>query len=95
MFTVDYVYVIILTILVNIPFGFLRGPQRQFSILWFVYIHLPVPLVIWFRNIFDVDLSWGFAPFYFGAYLLGQWLGKKTYFKWKKSRVVTEESENR
>jgi hypothetical protein len=79
MFQPEYIYVILLTILANIPFGYLRGNTKRFSLLWFLYIHLPVPLVIFLRNLFEVELTWSFAPVYFGAYLFGQWIGKKIF----------------
>ncbi|MFW5877726.1 MAG: hypothetical protein ACOCUP_01305 [bacterium] len=82
----DYFYVVLFTILINIPFGYLRGDKKRFSFLWFLYIHIPVPFGILFRDKMVVELSWSFAPLYFGAYLLGQWLGMR-YFKFRKGRV--------
>lgn len=87
MFQPEYIYVILLTIVVNIPFGYLRGNAKRFSFLWFLFIHLPVPLVIYFRNLFEIDLTWSFAPVYFGAYLFGQWLGKKLFI-FRKRKVL-------
>jgi len=82
----DYFFVVLFTILINLPFGYLRGDKRKFSFLWFLYIHIPVPLVILFREKMAVELNLVLAPFYFGAYLLGQWLGKK-YFQFRKGKV--------
>ena len=79
----EYIYVIVLTLLINIPFGYLRGDHKPLSLLWFLYIHLPVPAVILFRKWFDVEISLQFAPFYFGSYLFGQWIGKKLYARRK------------
>jgi FtsH-binding integral membrane protein len=81
----EYFYVVLFTIIINIPFGYLRGDKKRFSVLWFVYIHLPVPFVIFFREKMAVELSWGFAPFFFGSYLLGQWLGK-LFFRYQRKR---------
>ncbi|NOY95009.1 MAG: hypothetical protein GXO81_01290 [Chlorobi bacterium] len=45
--------------------------------MWFLAIHAPVPLVILTRKFFGLGLTWRLAPFLFGSYILGQWLGKK------------------
>ncbi len=82
----DYVFVVLFTILINLPFGYLRGDKKRFTFLWLLYIHIPVPFVILFREKMNVELTWAFAPAYFGAYLLGQWLGRK-YFQFRKERV--------
>lgn len=72
------------TLLINIPFGYLRAGYRKLSFMWFVYIHLPVPVVIYIRYINEIDLSWTLAPFFFGSYFLGQWVGKK----WRDQREL-------
>jgi hypothetical protein len=64
------------TLLINIPFGYLRSGYRKLSFMWFLYIHLPVPVVIYIRYLNGIDLSWTLAPFLFGSYFLGQWLGR-------------------
>lgn len=79
-----YLYVILLTILINMPFGYLRARQKKFSLLWFLFIHLPVPFVVFFRKLFEVPLKWKILPLYFAAYFLGQWLGQKIYMYRKK-----------
>ena len=65
------------TLMVNIPFGYLRSGYGKLSFMWFLYIHLPVPFVIYIRYMNGIDLSWTLAPFLFGSYFLGQFLGKK------------------
>lgn len=73
----EILYTALLTFLINVPFGYLRKYTRKFTFCWFLTIHAPVPFVIWFRNIFGVELSLKAAPFLFGAYFLGQFAGKK------------------
>jgi len=62
-------------IVANFPFGKLRVKQKKFSLLWLVYIHAPVPLIILFRMFFNVSSAW--APVFIVASLLGQYLGAK------------------
>lgn len=75
-------YTCIATILINLPFGYLRGGLRKLSFWWFVAIHAPVPLVIIIRKFHDLELSWNLAPFLLGSFFIGQFLGRKIYSKW-------------
>ena len=61
------------TILINIPFGYLRGKSRKFSIQWILYIHLPVPLVIYMR--YMAGISYYFIPLMLAAAIFGQFTG--------------------
>lgn len=67
------------TFFINLPFGYWRGGLRKLSVLWFVAIHAPVPLVIIIRKFHKLELSWGLAPFLLGSFFLGQFLGRKLY----------------
>jgi len=77
----------IFTFLINIPCGFLRAGYKKLSVMWFVFIHVPVPLVIYIRHFNGIDLSWTLAPFLFGSYFLGQFIGKK----WRLQRDLKKE----
>ncbi len=33
----------------NIPLGYLREGKRKYSLAWFVYIHLSIPLIAFLR----------------------------------------------
>jgi hypothetical protein len=68
-----------ITFIVNLPFGYFRGSFRKLSFLWFVMIHLPVPLVIYIRKINGLHLTWALAPFLLGSFFLGQFVGRKIY----------------
>ncbi len=71
------VYTCLGTFMVNVPCGYLRAGFKKLSFMWFLFIHIPVPFVIYIRYINSVDLSWTLAPFLFGSYFLGQFVGKK------------------
>lgn len=81
----NYVYLILIIIVINLPFGFLKSRYKKFSIPWLLYLHVPVPFVIYLRKVFDTELTLLFAPFYFGSYLLGQWLGRK-FFEYRSKK---------
>lgn len=75
-------YTCIATFFINLPFGYFRGKFKELSFLWFLMIHLPVPLIIWIRHIHHLRLTWGLAPFLIGSFFLGQWVGRKAYGKY-------------
>lgn len=66
------------TLLLNIPFGYLRGKSKKYSFQWLLYIHLPVPLVIYLR--YTAGISYYFIPLMLAAAILGQVTGGKLPF---------------
>lgn len=64
----------LLYVLINLPFGYLRAGVPRRSALWFLYIHLPIPLVVVLR-LFVFKVSWHYLPLLVGCYALGQWGG--------------------
>ncbi len=72
-------YTCLATIIVNLPFGYLRGGLQKFSVCWFIAIHAPVPLVILIRDFHGLDLTWTLAPFLLGSYFIGQFFGRKIW----------------
>ena len=67
----------ILVFILNIPFGYLRADEKKFSFKWFLYIHLPVPLVIFLRYYSHIGFSLYTYPILVGAFFLGQMVGRK------------------
>jgi len=78
-FILRLTYTCIATVIVNLPFGYIRGGFRKLSFWWFVAIHAPVPIVIMIRKFHDLELSWILAPFLLGSFFIGQLLGRKLY----------------
>lgn len=72
----------LVTFVVNLPFGYMRGKFRKLSFWWFFFIHLPVPLIILIRKFFGLSLTWELAPFLIGSFFLGQFVGRKIYSRW-------------
>ena len=72
-------YTCVATVLVNLPFGYIRGGFRNLSFWWFVAIHVPVPMVILIRKFYNLDLTWELAPFLLGSFFPGQFRGRKIY----------------
>lgn len=67
----------IIAIILNLPFGYLRGNTRKFSFLWFLYIHLPIPAIIALR-IF-AGLNYKAVPVIIVGAVIGQFIGGRIY----------------
>lgn len=81
------------TFFINLPFGYLRGGYKKLSFMWFLMIHLPVPLVVAVRRFEHLHLTWVLAPFLVGSFFLGQFVGRKIY-AWKPYRKSNSKNQN-
>jgi hypothetical protein len=63
------------TVILNLPFGYLRVRAKKFSLRWILCIHLPIPLVYFLRETLVLE-SFN-TPLFVAVTLLGQWLGGK------------------
>ncbi len=68
-------FVVVLTLLLNVPFGWLREGVRKFSPMWFLYVHFPIPFIIALR--IGLGISWKFAPLLILTAILGQFIGAR------------------
>ncbi len=64
---------IALTIIVNIPLGFLRQAVEKFSFAWYFYVHISIPLIIYLR--IKSGYSWKFIPITLAGAVIGQIIG--------------------
>jgi hypothetical protein len=67
----------VLTFLVNLPFGFWRAGTRQFSLIWFLAVHGPVPMVVALRLGLGIPFQWTTLPPLVVAYFAGQIAGAR------------------
>ncbi len=68
-------FVVLFTFLINLPFGWLREGVRKFSLLWFFYVHFPIPFIVALRLM--LGISWKFAPLLIAVAVLGQYVGAR------------------
>lgn len=61
------------TLVINIPFGYFRKKSKKYSFKWFLYIHLPIPLIIAARILSHIEFK--FVPIFVIAAVIGQLLG--------------------
>lgn len=78
----------LITFIINIPFGYWRSGEIKLSFRWFLYIHLPVPLVIGIRYLFELGFEFLTYPFLVAAFFTGQAIGAmlRRYLQKKKAR---------
>jgi len=65
----------VFTLLVNLPFGRARARTKRYSLRWFLYIHIPIPLVFIARAISHIDIK--YLPIFALAAVAGQIAGGK------------------
>ncbi len=70
--------IVVLTFMLNLFFGYFRAKSRKYSMKWFLYIHLPIPLIVVARISSGID--WRFIPVFVVAAVLGQMAGGKVEF---------------
>lgn len=57
----------------NLPFGYFRVKVKKFSVKWFLYIHLPIPLIFLLRTMAGVGYK--FIPLMVIGAVAGQLIG--------------------
>ncbi len=57
------------------PFGYARSKSRKYSFRWFLYIHIPIPLIFMIRILSHIDYI--YIPLFILAALSGQIIGGK------------------
>lgn len=75
--------VTVAALVLNLPFGYLRGKTKKFSLMWFLYIHLPIPAIIVLRKY--AGLGFTFVPVIAMGAILGQLIGGRLYSRVKVS----------
>ncbi len=67
--------VLLLTVVINLPFGYVRKKTKKFSFKWFAYIHIPIPLIFLTRVLSHLDFR--YIPFFVVAAVIGQFWGSR------------------
>ena len=64
---------ILLAIAINVPLGYLRQNCRKFSLAWYFYVHISIPVIIFLRIM--GGYSWRFIPLTLLGAFAGQYFG--------------------
>ncbi|HEY4744903.1 MAG TPA: hypothetical protein VIH45_09620 [Desulfuromonadaceae bacterium] len=72
---------VILAFVINVPCGYLRENFAKYSLMWFLLIHIPIPLIVLLR--IKYGLSWHVIPLTLGGSIAGQIAGGR-FNRWRK-----------
>ena len=65
----------VFTLLLNLPFGYARAKSKKYSLRWFLYIHVPIPIIFIARTFSHIQMK--YIPVLVVAAVIGQVLGGK------------------
>ena len=64
---------ILLAVAINVPLGYLRENFKKFSVAWYFYVHISIPVIIYLRV--KGGYSWRFIPLTLLGAFAGQYMG--------------------
>lgn len=64
---------ILLAFIVSVPCGYIRENYAKYSFMWFLMIHIPIPLIVLMR--IGAGADWHMIPLTLGGSILGQIAG--------------------
>lgn len=67
------VALVLMAFIVSVPCGYIRQNYAKYSFMWFLLIHLPIPLIVLMR--IEAGLDWHMIPLTLGASVAGQIVG--------------------
>ncbi len=69
----------VMSFLINLSAGYMRGRTRKYSMKWFFYIHFPVPFIAMARIFSHVEIK--FIPLFVLLSIAGQIMGSRLRFR--------------
>lgn len=81
--TILAIGLIVLALTISVPCGYARQYFSKYSIMWWILIHLPIPLIVWLR--IKAGLNWHFIPLTLFGSVAGQLLGGFIYRRRKQN----------
>jgi ABC-type glycerol-3-phosphate transport system permease component len=70
---ISVIWLVVLALIISIPCGYARQNFPKYSIMWWVLIHLPIPVIVILR--IKAGLNWHFIPLTLGGSVAGQIIG--------------------
>ena len=64
---------VVLALVISIPCGYARQNYSKYSFMWWILIHLPIPIIVLLR--IKAGLNWHFIPLTLGSSVAGQIIG--------------------
>jgi hypothetical protein len=81
--TILIIGLIIVAFAISVPCGYIRQNYAKYSFMWFLLIHLPIPVIVLLR--LKAGLSWHFIPLTLGGSVAGQILGGRLFRRRKRN----------
>jgi hypothetical protein len=70
---ISIVGLVVMAFIISIPCGYVRENFPKYSIMWWVMIHLPIPVIVLLR--IKAGLNWHYIPLTLGSAVAGQIIG--------------------
>ncbi len=70
---ISIVGLVVLALIISIPCGYARQSFPKYSLMWWVLIHLPIPIIVLLR--IKAGLNWHYIPLTLGSSIAGQIIG--------------------
>jgi ABC-type glycerol-3-phosphate transport system permease component len=83
---ISIVGLVVLAFIISVPCGYARQNYSKYSLMWWVLIHLPIPVIVLLR--IKAGLNWHFIPLTLGSSVAGQIIGGAVYRR-RKQNVKT------
>lgn len=64
---------VVLALIISIPCGYARQNYPKYSLMWWILIHLPIPIIVLLR--IKAGLNWHYIPLTLGSSVAGQIIG--------------------
>lgn len=64
---------VFLAFIVSVPCGYIRQNYAKYSFMWFLMIHIPIPLIVLMR--IEAGMDWHMIPLTLGGSVVGQLVG--------------------
>jgi hypothetical protein len=65
--------IVFMAFIISIPCGYFRQNYVKYSFMWFLLIHIPIPLIVLMR--IGAGIDWRFIPLTLGGSVAGQIVG--------------------
>lgn len=85
----NLIIISLITLFLNIPFGYWRSNVKKFSFQWVLAIHIPVPIIIILRVISGIGFGFNTYLFLVIAFFSGQKIGAVIHYYLEKIEIVS------
>ena len=89
--TIIIVGLIVLAVTISVPCGYARQNFPKYSVMWWILIHLPIPVIVLLR--IKAGLNWHFIPITLISSVAGQVIGGVIYRRRNQNNSGSDDDE--